>query len=154
LEWLKNNQNAKLQKFIQDNGTNSPEIVLPDPYGTEKSLSSLTGKYVLVHFWAGANSGSRVINPVLAELYQKYKNKGFEIYQVSLDQDRTAWLDAIDQDKLNWINVSDLKGCNMAVAAYNIRTIPYNYLLDKNGVIVAQNLQGPELNKVLTGIFK
>lgn len=154
LQWLKSEQNAKLQKYIQDNGTNSPDIVLPDPYGSEKSLSSLLGKYVLVHFWAGANSGSRVINPVLAELYQKYKSRGFEIYQISLDQERSVWVDAIDQDKLSWINVSDLKGCNQAVAAYNIRSIPYNYLLDKKGTIIAKNLQGPELNKVLSGLFK
>jgi peroxiredoxin len=154
LQWLKNEQNAKLQQFIQEHGENSPDITLPDPYGKEFSLSALRGKYVLLQFWAGADKNSRVMNPVLTELYQKYKNSGFEIFQVSLDNDRSAWIDAIDEDKLNWINVSDLKGCNQAVAAYNVKTLPCNYLLDKTGVIVARNLQGPNLNSVVSGIFK
>ena len=154
LQWLKTEQNAKLQQFIKEHGENSPNISLPDPYGKEVSLLSFRGKYTLLHFWAGASDGSRVINSVLCELYNKYKNKGFEIYQVSLDTDRTAWVNAIDDDKLIWTNVSDLKGCNQAVMAYNIKTLPYNYLLDKEGSVIAQNLKGPELNKLLSEILK
>ncbi|WP_158867722.1 TlpA disulfide reductase family protein [Maribellus comscasis] len=153
LQILKNEENRKMQRFIQENGQNSPEIILPDPNGKEIALSSLQGKLVLLHFWAAEDRASRVLNPALVEAYQKYKNKGFEIYQVSLDNNRIEWVDAIDQDNLGWINVGDMKGCAQAVQTYNIQTVPYNYLLDKDGVVIAQNLKGPGLDRALSKIL-
>lgn len=146
---MEDEKNAKIQKYIQENGSNSPDIVLPDPDGKEIALSSLLGKVVLVQFWAAADGGSRIINPVLAELYAKYKRKGFEIYQVSIDENRIEWVDAIDNDKLTWINVGDMKGSVSATSVYNVKTIPYNYLLDKDGLIIAQDLKGPALDRAL-----
>jgi|APSaa5957512622_1039677.scaffolds.fasta_scaffold12668_3 peroxiredoxin len=154
LQLLRDEKNAQVQKFIQEQGQNSPEIILPDPNGNEIALSSLQGKVVLLQFWSALDRGSRIINPVLVEMYQKYKNKGFEIYQVSVDENRIEWVDIIDQDKLSWINVGDMEGSAHAVQSYNIQTIPYNYLLDKDGSIITQNLKGPGLNKVLADIFK
>jgi peroxiredoxin len=153
LDILNNERAAKVKQFIQEQGDNSPDIVLPDQDGNEVALSSLRGKIVLVHFWSAEDRGSRIVNPVLVEAYKKYKRKGFEIYQVSVDQNRIEWVDAIDTDMLTWINVGDMKGSMAAANVYNIKQIPFNYLLDKEGVIIAKNLQGPALDKALNRIL-
>jgi peroxiredoxin len=149
IKLMKDERNAKMQQFIQEQGTNSPDILLPNPDGTELALSSLQGKYVLLQFWASQDRGSRIMNPVLVELYNKYSRKGFEIYQVSLDENRYEWVDAIDKDGLKWTNVGDMKGSTKAVSNYNVQELPYNYLLDKEGVIIAKNAKGPALDKLL-----
>lgn len=154
LQYVRQEQAARMKKIIEEQGQNSPDIVLPDPSGKEIALSSFRGKPVLVQFWAAVDRNSRIQNPVLVELYKKYKNKGFEIYQVSVDQNRAEWVDAIDQDHLTWTNVGDMKGSTLAAGNYNVQTIPYNYLLDKDGVIVGKNLQGPALDKAVGNLFK
>ena len=154
LDELKNDRNAKVKQFIQEKGLNSPDIALPDQNGKEIKLSSLQGKIVLLQFWAAQDRGSRIINPVLVEVYKKYKRKGFEIYQVSIDTNRSEWLDAIDTDELTWINVGDMNGSIHATNAYNIQKIPYNYLLGKDGAIIGKALTGPALDKTLARIFK
>lgn len=154
LQFLKNQRAADVQKFIQEQGDNSPEIVLPDQNGDEIALSSLRGKIVLLQFWAAEDRGSRIINPVLVEAYKKYKKKGFEIYQVSIDKNRIEWVDAIDKDKLSWINVGDMDGSIHAAGVYNVQQIPYNYLLNEEGEIIAKDLKGPALDKMLSRILK
>lgn len=154
LQYLREEKAAKLQKFIEEEGINSPDIVLPDVKGNEIALSSLRGKVVLLHFWAAEDEGSRLLNPLLVDAYQKYKSKGLEIYQVNIGSNRSEWIDAVDKDKLKWINVGDLEGSNKARLSYNIQSIPYNYLLDKEGKILAKNLTGIELDKALAQILK
>ncbi len=154
LKLLQDERNLKLQKFIDEQGANSPDIVLPDMSGKQIALSSLRGKYVLVHFWSALDKDSRILNPVLAEAYLQYKNRGFEIYQVSVDKNRMEWIDAIDKDKLSWVNVGDMQGSTQAVINFNIQAIPYNYLLGKEGEILAQNLRGPALAQALASIIK
>ena len=153
LDLLREEQNAKLRQMIQEQGENSPEIVLSNPDGQEIALSSLRGKVVLLQFWSALDRNSRILNEALVEAYEKYKNKGFEIYQVSVDDNRVEWVDAIDQDRLTWINVGDMQGSNQAVRAYNIQTVPYNYLLNEEGEVIAQNLKGPGLNRALAQIL-
>ena len=154
LEYLKSQSNANAQQLISEYGENSPDIALPDTKGNLVALSSLRGKVVLLQFWASVDQGSRIMNPVLVEAYKKYKRRGFEIYQVSLDNNRIEWVDAIDKDELDWINVGDMEGSVMAVRHYNIQEIPYNYLLDKDGSIISQNLKGPALDRALSNILK
>ena len=154
LQQMKNERAAQLQQFIQSEGSNSPEIILPDMNGNDIALSSLRGKIVLLHFWSAKNEASRIVNPVLKELYKKYKSKGFEIYQVSIDTERFEWIDAIDTDQLTWANVGDMKGSSTALNNYNVKEIPSNYLLDKEGSIIGKNLKGPALNSKLAAIFK
>ena len=154
LEYLKSQSNANARQLISEYGENSPDIALPDTKGNLIPLSSLRGKVVLLQFWAAADKGSRIMNPVLVEAYKKYKSKGFEIYQVSLDNNRIEWVDAIDKDELNWINVGDMEGSVLAVRYYNIQEIPYNYLLNTDGSIIAQNLKGPALDRALSNILK
>ena len=142
-------KNSKLQAFIAENGENSPDISLPNPNGRVVSLSSVKAKVVLIQFWSALNPDSRYQNQALVELHNKYKSKGLEIYQVSIDTDRNAWLSAIEQDGLNWINVGDMKGSVSAQHNYNIQTIPSNYILDDERRIVARDLKGPALDQAI-----
>lgn len=147
-------KNIKLQEFIAENGENSPNITLPDHNGRDISLSSLKSKVVLIQFWSALNRDSRIQNGALVELYSKYKSRGLEIYQVSVDTDRSAWLAAIEQDQLNWINVGDMKGSVSALNNYNIQAIPSNYILDSERRIVARNLAGPQLDQAVGKLIK
>lgn len=154
LSYLREEKAAQMKQFIEQEGVNSPEIVLPDLNGKDVALSSLRGKVVLLHFWAAEDAGSRMLNSLLSDAYKKYKSKGLEIYQVNIGVNRSEWIDVIDKDELKWINVGDLEGSTKARLNYNVQKIPYNYLLDKEGKIVAKNLTGPDLDKALSQILK
>lgn len=137
-------------------GSIAPEIILNDTNGNPISLSSLRGQYVLLDFWAAWCRPCREENPNILENYNRFKDKGFEVYQVSLDRNKEDWLRGIEQDKLPWINVSDLKYYQSEAAVlYNINKIPSAFLLDPNGTIIAKNieLRGINLTKKLSDIF-
>lgn len=132
-------------------GAQAPDISLTDPEGKIRKLSSLKGKVVLVDFWASWCGPCRKENPNVVAMYGRYKDKGFEIYSVSLDKDKEGWLKAIAKDNLTWPNhVSDLKYWKSeGAAAYGVTSIPFTVLVDKKGRIVAKKLRGEELeNKV------
>ena len=154
VQLLKEERSAQLQRFIQEQGDNSPDIVLPDENGNEIALSSLRGKIVLLHFWSAVDRNSRIMNQALVEAYRKYSNRGFEIFQVSVDTDRIEWIDAIDHDQLTWINVGDMEGSRHATNSYNIRSVPYNYLLDREGMVVARDLKGQALDNAISNLLK
>ncbi len=147
-------KNSKIQQFIAENGANSPDITLPNANGRDISLSSLSNKVILLQFWAAENRDSRIQNQALVELYSKYKSRGLEIYQVSVDTNRPAWLDAIEKDRMSWINVGDMKGSALATSTYNVQFIPSNYILDRDKRIVAKNVFGPDLDKVIGALVK
>jgi peroxiredoxin len=135
-------------------GGEAPEIDLPDPTGKNIKLSSLRGKYVLIDFWASWCRPCRMENPNLVNAYSKYKNKGLEIYAVSLDKESAAWQQAILQDNLTWLHVSDLQFWNsVAAKAYNVSSIPKSFLLDKEGKIIATDLRGPLLEQKLAELM-
>ena len=137
-----------------ETGSLVPEIALPNPDGDTILLSSLRGSYVLLDFWASWCPPCRKENPNLVKVYKKYHDKGFEIYQVSLDKTRDAWLLGIKEDELHWTHVSDLRFWNsIVVPVYNIQGIPMSYLLDRRGRIIAQNLRGDMLEQELKQIF-
>jgi len=136
------------------NGMFAPEIALPGPDGDTILLSSTRGNIVLLDFWAAWCPPCRRENPNLVRVYNKYHGKGFEIYQVSLDQTRDAWLKGIEDDKLDWIHVSDLQYWNsIVVPIYGIQGIPMSYLLDREGRIMDRNLRGPMLEERLDEII-
>ena len=154
LQFIKKERDKRLTNVIKNNAVNSPNIVLPDADGHVRDLWSLHGKYVLLHFWSAKDRASRIVNPVLSEVYHKYKSRGFEIFMVSVDNDRAAWMEAIANDNLSCINVGDMKGSYQAASNYNIQELPFNYLMDKEGAIIGRNLKGPALNQALSQIFK
>lgn len=135
-------------------GRPAPDIALPNPEGDTVRLSSLKGKYVMVDFWAAWCKPCRMENPNVVRLYNKYKDKGFEIYGVSLDRTRQDWLEAIKEDNLDWKHVSDLRYFDSEAASlYNVNAIPATVLLDKEGTIIAKNLRGEALEEKLAEIF-
>jgi len=147
-------KNNKLKAYIAENGENSPDISLPNTNGRVVSLSSLKAKVILIQFWSALNRDSRYQNQALVELYTKYRSKGLEIYQVSIDTDRNAWLSAIEQDGLSWVNVGDMKGSVSAQHNYNVQTIPSNYILDGERRIVARDLIGPALDQAVGKLIR
>jgi peroxiredoxin len=148
-------ESVQAQSQVTGNGEVAPDISLPDPDGNIQSLSSLRGQYVLLDFWAGWCGPCRRENPTLVAAYKKYHDKGFEIFQVSLDKTKESWQTAIKQDGLNWTHVSDLKFWSSPVAQqYGIESIPANFLLDKEGRIIGRNLRGQALLDELDKLFR
>lgn len=123
--------------------------------GALVKLSSTIGKkYVLLEFWASWCGPCRKENPELVSLYKKYQHKGFDVFGVSSDLNEAQWKKAIVKDELPWHNVSDLQGSeNEAALIYGVYAIPYNFLIDPNGKIIAKNLRGAELRKKLIELF-
>lgn len=135
-------------------GQIAPEINLPDLNGKDLPLSSFRGKVVLIDFWASWCKPCLAELPNVINIYKKYKNNNFEIYGVSLDQDRNQWLDAIKKNNLTWPQVSDLKYWdNVAAKLYNIQSIPYTVLINKEGKIIAKNLKGIDLEKKISELL-
>ncbi|MBI4946589.1 MAG: AhpC/TSA family protein [Bacteroidetes bacterium] len=130
-------------------GMPAPEITMNDREDKSLSLSSLKGKVVIVDFWASWCKPCRAGNPFIVSLYEKYKDKGLDVFSVSLDLEKDAWLAAITQDKLAWKNhVCDMKQWQSPVVAlYGFTGIPFTCILDKNGNIAGKNLQGPALEE-------
>jgi len=132
-------------------GQKAPDFTMNDVDGNPVSLSSKIGsKLLLVDFWAGWCNPCRQENPNLVKIYNQFHKKGFDIFGVSLDQQKQNWVKAIADDKLTWTHVSDLQYWNNAAARlYSVRAIPANFLLDETGTIIARNLRGDALlNKV------
>lgn len=136
-------------------GMEAPDIVLADRDGNMRRLSDLRGKVVLIDFWASWCRPCRMENPNVVRLYQQYHDQGFEIFSVSLDNNRDAWLKAIADDHLDWPNhVSDLRGWSSAGGKlYGIQSIPSTVLVDPDGNILARNLRGQELENKLKELF-
>lgn len=138
-------------------GNVAPDFTQNDTLGQPVSLTDFRGKYVLLDFWASWCVPCRKDNPNVVKAFNDYKDKGFTVLSVSLDQPgkKEAWLAAIHKDGLTWTHVSDLKFWDNEVAKlYGIKAVPSNFLIDPNGKIVAHDLHGDEIEKTLKEIIK
>lgn len=141
---------AQISLLSQVKTTSFPEITMPDMYGKEQSLSSLEGKLILLHFWSAAVGNSNSFNADLKKVYEKYHDQGLEIYQVAVDTSKALWINTIQEQQLPWISVCDLQGeASPAVGAYNVRSLPSNYLIDRTGNIAGKDLMGDKLEEAI-----
>jgi peroxiredoxin len=158
-EFRNTDRGKELEQRIQAAGTTAvgmqaPEFTQNNVEGKPISLAMLKGKYVLVEFWASWCAPCRAGNPNLVKQYELYKDKGFEIISVSLDNVKDRWVDAIKKDGLPWLQVSDLKGWNNAVGRmYGVRAVPQSFLLDKEGKVIGNTLRDETLNAKLAELF-
>lgn len=136
-------------------GMDAPDIVMAGVDGKELRLSDLRGKVVLIDFWASWCRPCRMENPNVVRIYKKYRDRGFEIFSVSLDNNRDAWVNTIASDQLIWPNhVSDLRGwSNAAAKLYGVSSIPATVLVDPDGKVLARNLRGAALEQFLVEMF-
>ncbi len=152
--YLKEINRIAQEKKKTANGSLAPDFTMNDPNGNPVRLSSFRGKYLLIDFWASWCAPCRQENPNVVRIYAQFKDNGFEMLGVSLDQDKESWLKAIADDQLTWTHVSDLKYWQNEVAVlYGIQSIPQTILLDKEGKIIAKNLRGADLEAKLTELL-
>lgn len=137
-------------------GDIAPDFTAPNPDGTALTMSKIKGKVTIIDFWASWCKPCRVENPTYVRLYEKYHNKGLEIISFSLDREnqKQRWVDAIAKDKLTWYNVSNLKFWNDPVAKlYNVSSIPAAFIIDEQGVIIAERLRGSALERKIAELL-
>lgn len=147
---------SKVEAALAAAPANFPEIEIADMYGKKQSLTAVQeGKVLLLDFWSIADENALFRNAELKEIYNQYHNKGFEIYQVSVDTSKPAWVEVVQMQKLPWISVCDFKGASsLAVQLFGISGVPQNFLIDREGNIVARNAYGDNLTKELKKLIK
>ena len=148
---------ARINLASQITEAGYPDLNLTDIYGKQVRLSSLTGKVVLLDFWSAELGNSNALNAELKEVYAKYSGAAvpFEVYQVAVDTSKPLWISAVQEQRLPWISVSDLYGrASKSVAVYNIQKLPSNFLIDKQGAIIAKDIYGKSLEAKLEQLTK
>lgn len=145
----------QIQQQHNQGGPQFPEVELTDTYGKKQKLSELSGKTILLHFWSVKDKNYPIVSAELRELYKTYTGKGLEIYQISLGDDKAMWINAVQEQKLPWINVYDPRGVGgVAAMSYNVREVPSNVLIDKNGAIVSRNVFGDKLHSKIAELTR
>ena len=142
-EFISLNKNLKI-------GDKYADFSQEDIHHQTVKLSDFNNKIVLLEFWGSWCGACRKSNPELVQIYNEFKDKGFEIFGVGAETKREIWLKAIEKDQLSWTNVTDLKGTkNKAALIYGVSYYPTNFLIDKTGTIIARDLAGDSLREKL-----
>ncbi|MEG0789295.1 MAG: TlpA disulfide reductase family protein [Alistipes sp.] len=148
---------ARINLASQITEAGYPDLELTDMYGKKIRLSSLMGKVILLDFWSSELGNSNALNAELKSIYSKYTGAttAFEVYQVAIDTSKSLWISAVQEQALPWISVSDLRGqASSVLGLYNIQKLPANFLIDKQGTIVARDLYGKSLEQKLDELTK
>lgn len=143
---------ARISLTSQITEAGYPDLEMADIYGKKVRLSSLTGKVVLLDFWSAELGSSNTLNAELKQTYRKYAEAptSFEVYQVAVDTSKPLWITSVQEQQLPWISVSDLRGgASSALGLYNVQKLPANFLIDKEGSIVAKDIYGKSLEEKL-----
>jgi peroxiredoxin len=146
-EYITLNKNIKI-------GDKYADFSEQNTQGENIKLSDFNGKVVLLEFWGSWCGPCREGNPELAKIYNEFNRKGFEILGVAAETNKEQWLKAIETDKLPWANVTDFNGDkNKAALIYGISYYPANFLIDRNGIIIAKDLRGEKLREKIMEIL-
>lgn len=152
-----NRMDARLALTSNITEAGYPDLELSDIYGNKVRLSSLLGKVVLVDFWSAEVGNSNALNAELKEIYARYADAAtpFEVYQVAIDTSKPLWITTVQEQQLPWISVSDLRGqASPALGLYNVQKLPANFLIDKEGNLVARDLYGKQLTARLDALTR
>ena len=133
-----------------------PNILLPDTKSKICSLDSLAkGKVVILSFWTVTDANQKMMNLDMLSLYNKYHEKGLEIYQVSVDADKTAWATTVREQELPWVSVCDGLGTRSSVVSlYNVQKVPTNFILDRDGTIIGRDIFDKALEDKIKSLIK
>lgn len=148
---------ARINLTSQINEATYPDLEIADIYGKKIRLSSLAGKVVLLDFWSAELGNSNALNAELKETYARYAGAAtpFEVYQVAVDSSKPLWITAVQEQQLPWISVCDLRGqASPALGLYNVQKLPANFLIDKEGTIIARDIYGKSLDAKLAELTK
>lgn len=148
---------ARISLTSQITEARYPDLEMADIYGKKVRLSSLAGKVVLLDFWSAELGNSNTLNAELKEIYKKYADATvpFEVYQVAVDTSKPLWINTVQEQQLPWVSVSDLRGrASTALGIYNVQKLPANFLIDKEGTIVAKNIYGKSLEQKLAELTR
>ena len=145
----------KLAAFDRtDIGRQMPVFTIADKNGQPKNINNLLSTYTLIDFWASWCGPCRAENPYMLKAYNRFKDKGFSIVGVSLDDSKKNWFKAMEEDNIPWMQLSDLKGSSSPLLPlFGITAIPRNFLVDKTGKIIAKDLRGEALEKKLNELL-
>lgn len=148
-------QNERIRQLIANSENTLPEISLPNTKQDTIALSSLKGKYIVLDFNLLATKESKAYIDEMKSVYQKFKNRGLQIYQVCLDENQALWERLVQQHGINWVCVRDPQGLkSRAAQTWNIQNIPANYIINPKFEIVGKNLTGRRLEERLNDLMK
>lgn len=148
-------RNQKLQQFIAQSSTSLPEIALPNVQGDTVRLNSLKGKYIVLDFTVLGTKDSKSYIDEFKNIYNKFRHKNVQIYQVCLDQNRLMWEKLVKQYGIDWVCVQDANGLqSKAARSWNIQNVPANYIISPEADVVGKNLYGRRLEERLNDLLK